>query len=730
MRTLEIKQLVPEASGFYLVCLLHTDDIIEEVRFILDEPTRSSLQTILQSHTNCRYRILPEVETTNDDEQVSGTISVIHARWIRRVSFTGSPSFFHHIQTQLGDSFGRADRSIERTQHAEPDHTVFASSLRQEHAEQRSYIAGLDGLRAIAILAVLAYHFSMGVAPGGFFGVTMFFVLSGYLITNLLVKEWARLGQIDLKRFWIRRARRLLPAMVSMLVVVGSWVFIQDRALIDRFGVEFMAALLYLSNWYYIFSDVSYFEQFETLTPLKHMWSLAIEEQFYLIWPVIVLLGLYVKKRWLLVSLTLVYIAASVTAMIMLYEPGYDASRVYYGTDTRAFSLLIGALLAFALNGEALKRKFINSSPRLLNVAGGFAVLVIICMIGYMNEYEDIIYPVGMLVLSFMTVIAIMTVVHSNGWLSKIMGYAPLRWLGKRSYAIYLWHYPIIILTTPTDSTQGGYALLNVAQFTAVILIAAISWKLIEEPFLKGRFNRSFRFAYRKSSVALSVGVIALVLVMLHAYANTPDKEQYVSSLHVEMNVVGIPQYTSSSISTVSYPEPKRSVASASSLKDGVTVIGDSVILSVESHLQGWMPDIIVDGKVGRQMHEAPGIIEQMKESGELGQVVLIELGANGAFSKRLVDSVIDAVGNDRYVFVVNVRVPRPWQDAVNERLSEVSNKFTNVTLIDWHASSRGNEHYFVQDGVHLTEEGGKKYAELIIKSIEGAELFRNHEVN
>lgn len=736
MRILEIKQLVPEASGCYLVCVIKTDDYTKEVRFLLDEPTRSSLQTILQSFANCRCRILPEIEKTDDRLIVKGTISIVHARWMRRVSFLASPAFFDQVKAELDEGLGSSDQWIALFQQAESVNRDSASSLRQHSLEQHGYISGLDGLRAIAIVAVLAYHFNMDIAPGGFFGVTMFFVLSGYLITNALLKEWSRHQHINVKRFWMRRANRLLPAMMVMLFVVAVWVYITDDELFGRLGIEVMAALLYVSNWFYIFNDVSYFEQFETLTPLKHLWSLGIEEQFYFIWPVLVLIGLRSRKKWAVILVALMCTVASVAAMAMLYEPGNDASRVYYGTDTRAFCILIGALLAFVLHNPKRLARFIGQPSRLLDAAGAMAVAGIIVMIGYMNEYENGIYPVGMMILSLLTAVAVMAVVRSDGWLSSIMGYAPLRWLGKRSYAIYLWHYPVIILTTPAASSKDGNPLVSLAQLAAILLIAAISWRLIEEPFLKGAYKRSFRIPQQKWGVGLSMGSIVLVLVILNATvfadqlksAQAPVNEQYLSSLSVEMNIVAIQHYGGSSptVAHANTAAAEQSETAAPSLQKGVTVIGDSVILSVQSYLQQWMPDIYVDGEVGRQMHEAPDIIARLKEERGLGQYVLIELGANGAFSKKLIDSVIDAVGRDRHIFVVNVRVPRPWQNTVNDRLAEAADKHPNVTLIDWYAHSKNNDHYFVQDGVHLTEAGGEQYAELVIKTMEKVHAARD----
>ncbi|WP_176222227.1 acyltransferase family protein [Tuberibacillus sp. Marseille-P3662] len=349
------------------------------------------------------------------------------------------------------------------------------------------YMPGLDGIRAIAVCAVMAYHFGFKWAPGGFLGVGVFFVLSGYLITDILVRQWGNTGQIDLRDFWLRRARRLLPGLFLLLIVVAVWMGLFHFSRFANLWGDWLASFFYVTNWWFIFSDVGYFSHFGQSSPLLHLWSLAVEEQFYLFWPFLLLLGLrFIPKcKWLICAIVLVALI-SVLDMAFLHQPGLmDTSRVYYGTDTRAFSLLIGAVLALCLSSEKLTGKVTNNKRlRITFDTVGIAGLVILFwMFWQTNQYDTFLYRGGMVIQCLATVAVITAAVHPLTWISRILGCRPLRWLGVRSYGIYLWHYPILVLTF-TSSTSGGVQAIfhMIIQIAAVFLIASISWKFIEKP--------------------------------------------------------------------------------------------------------------------------------------------------------------------------------------------------------------------------------------------------------
>ena len=361
------------------------------------------------------------------------------------------------------------------------------------------YLPGLDGLRALAVLAVVAYHLNASWAPGGLLGVGVFFTLSGYLITDLLLGQREQTGRLQLVDFWQRRARRLLPALFLMLVVVIGWVALLDRSQLSALRGMVWSAVLYVSNWWLIAQHTSYFARFGPPSPLGHLWSLAVEEQFYLIWPWVLLIGLRLTRQrrreapasgeyFGLAGVALLLAGASALAMAMLYHPGYDPTRVYDGTDTRVFGLLIGAALAFLWPSRKLRADIGAASSWCLDGVGVVGLLVIGALIWRSTEYSAFLYPGGMVLLSFATVLVVAAVASPAARLGRVLGVAPVRWIGVRSYGIYLWHYPIIVLTTPANGQET--LLREGLQVAASIAAAAVSWRLVEEPIRHGALGR------------------------------------------------------------------------------------------------------------------------------------------------------------------------------------------------------------------------------------------------
>ncbi|KLU60953.1 O-acetyltransferase OatA [Peptococcaceae bacterium CEB3] len=360
---------------------------------------------------------------------------------------------------------------------------------------------GLDGLRALAVLAVIAYHLNLAWLPDGLLGVGLFFVLSGYLITDLLVAEWKLNGRIDLKNFWLRRARRLLPALFVMLAGVVVWLALVDPSRLSSLWGDVLAAVFYVSNWWFVFHHVSYFARFGPPSPLGHLWSLAVEEQFYLIWPLLLWLGLrFVPKRGRLVGLILLGALASAAVMALLYQPGMDPSRVYYGTDTRAFALLMGAALALVWPSRRLTSTLPVTARSILDAVGLAALLVVVYMMVRTNQYQTFLYRGGLVLFSAAAVVLVAVLAHPAGRLGKMFGGQPWRWLGERSYGIYLWHYPVIVLTSPAVNTGGVNVWRALGQVAASIGLAALSWRLVEDPIRRGyRKKRRRRLSKRQS---------------------------------------------------------------------------------------------------------------------------------------------------------------------------------------------------------------------------------------
>ena len=348
------------------------------------------------------------------------------------------------------------------------------------------YMPGLDGLRAVAVLAVIAYHLQLGWAKGGLLGVGVFFTLSGYLITDLLLGQRDVVGRLRLGDFWIRRARRLLPALFLMLAVVVAWVTLLDRSQLPALRGDVVAAVAYVSNWWNILREASYFARFGPPPPLEHLWTLAVEEQFYLVWPLLLWLGLrYARGRYQLAGLTLAAAALSATAMALLYQPGVDPTRVYEGTDTRAFGLLLGAALAMVWPSRHLHADLTRGRRLLLDGVGVAGLVVIALLIWQTDQYSAFLYRGGIVLLSVATVMVVAALAHPSSLLGPALGWKPLRWIGVRSYGIYLWHWPIIVLTTP-NVQMGVNLYVAILQVGATIAVAALSWRFVEEPIRRG----------------------------------------------------------------------------------------------------------------------------------------------------------------------------------------------------------------------------------------------------
>ena len=401
-------------------------------------------------------------------------------------------------------------------------------------SDQR-YMPGLDGLRAIAVLTVIAFHEQFSWAPGGLLGVGVFFTLSGYLITDLLLGKWTTTGRLHLAEFWIRRARRLLPALFVMLIVVTAWVTVADRVRLGSLRGAVAAAATYSSNWYLIMVNQSYFARFAPPQPLDHLWSLAVEEQFYLVWPWLLLLGLFFIRRrgpagipWLAVP-TLALATASAVAMYALYQPGVDPTRVYEGTDTRAAGLLIGAALAMLWPSSRAGRTT-RKVAWFLDVPALAGLAVIVLMTWRVGQYSPFLYKGGMVLLSLATAAAVAAVACPASIVGAALGLAPLRWIGVRSYGIYLWHYPVIVLTSPANAPES---LPRVAgQVTATIVLAALSWRFVEEPVRRGAIARAWRrvrerrltrpAASRVAAAAAAAGVLAVACTGMAGVGGIP----------------------------------------------------------------------------------------------------------------------------------------------------------------------------------------------------------------
>jgi peptidoglycan/LPS O-acetylase OafA/YrhL len=577
--------------------------------------------------------------------------------------------------------------------------------------DKRRYMPGMDGLRAIAVIGVILYHLNIPWFQGGFAGVTVFFVLSGYLITDILIDEWNKHNKIDYLRFMIRRFRRLAPALLSMIFIVTLLVIFTNHPSFEKLRTDFLPSLLYVTNWWYIFHEVSYFDSFGPASPLTHTWSLAIEEQFYLIWPLLVILGFtFIKRKRFRLLAILAGVVISSSLMAFLYAPGDDPSRVYYGTDTRAFSLLLGATLACVWPSQRLSKTLPRHASWVLEIVGITGLVLIIIMFMVTSQFDSLHYQGGMLLISVITALVVATFAHPASKLAKWLSMKPITWIGVRSYGIYLWHYPIIILTTPIVNTDGLNVWRITLQIGATLFISALSYQYVETPIRTGKikftltaFKQLSTFQKRivlGSSAALLAFFIGIGVVFA-------AKTTVVVTTTAPLTLETINEFTFNNDPTIE-PEP----APAPIMKT-ITVIGDSILHDVAPFFKNHYPEAVIDYRVGRQMAEVPEVMKQLEESGQLGETVIIQLGTNGPFVKTDLINVIKSLENKK-VYLINCRVPRVWESTVNQTLEEIVNSMPNTVLVDWYSTSSGHPEFFANDGVHLTRVGGETYANLI----------------
>ena len=611
------------------------------------------------------------------------------------------------------------------------------------------YVAGLDGMRAVAVIAVLLYHADVTWLPGGFLGVEVFFVISGYLITALLLAERGNTGRIHLREFWLRRARRLLPALFAVLAVTStvSLLFVHDAASKLKGGV--VAALLYATNWYATFSHQSYFEEAGRPSLLQHLWSLAVEEQFYLLWPLLLILLLKVTRgrRLRLGGLILAGSLASNVLMAVLFDPHHDPSRVYYGTDTRAGGLLLGAALAVFWAPWLVRGKVGANARWVIDGIAGAGLLVLAWSFIHVSEFSSFLYRGGFALAGVATCIVIAAVVHPSARITRrALSLRPMRWIGQRSYGIYLWHWPVFTLTRPQiDVSFGGVPLLTL-RMTVTLVIAAASYRYLEQPVRNGAITRflqtlrdeqdphraskvgkpSITGLATMTSAAAMVAVVALATGLAAARAPAPPpgfESSPVSASGADAVIGGdaTPPATTDpgrriGVALGLAPPPTTTIPPASPIR--VTAVGDSVMLGAKAALVARIPGTSVDAKVGRDFAEATGILRSLAAQGILGDEVVIHLGSNGPLTDQEFDDLMAALPGVKRVVFLNVKVPRSWERVVNQRLASGVARYPNAVLIDWRDAVDGKGAFFYKDGIHLKPAGAAFYADLIAGSL------------
>ena len=599
------------------------------------------------------------------------------------------------------------------------------------------YLPALDGVRAIAVLAVMFYHADVPWLPGGFLGVDIFFVLSGFLITSLILTELERSDRLSFRNFYVRRARRLLPALVLVLAgaaFIGAFLATDAAAALRR---DIPAALTYVTNWAYVFADLSYFDVIGRPPLLQHLWSLAVEEQFYLIWPAVVYLAFRrgqrssvrspreTVRRWAMIGAL-----GSTGIMIVLslmggYPEPNDGSRAYFGTDAHAMGLLIGAALATFWLPQYV-RKTVNSAKYVINATAAVTLLLLLWIMMGTHSTSAWLYRGGFLVFAVLVAIMLVAVTHPESALGRVLGRQPFRYIGERSYGLYLWHWPVFLILRPgLDVPLEGFANL-VLRFAVTFGLAELSYRYVETPIRRDGFKATWarvRQALTPSAnprartyLAVVAALGLLATLMTFRVVTIPEEQADYLGGATEVSALPAEPADPHKVDPVTGEIVANDQAAA--LKPGVLAIGESVMLGARTGLSDRIKSTSVDAAVGRQAADVLSRIRQLKAAGAFRETVVLHVGSNGYVTKEQMDSIMKEFSGVPRLVLVNVSVPRVWQDPNNALIEEAVRTHPNTILADWHTVGSEGSGLKVSDGVHLTTKGIKDYSKTIKDAI------------
>ncbi len=531
----------------------------------------------------------------------------------------------------------------------------------------------LDGIRAIAVAAVLLYHAELTAFQGGFLGVDVFFALSGFLITRLLVGEFQKTGSIFLKEFYVRRARRLLPALLAVIVfvVAVTAILVQDAAHQTR--EDAVAALVYVSNWWFIVSEQSYFQTWGRPPLLQHLWSLAIEEQFYLVWPIVVGVVLKTVGGTALVLIGLIGSLASSASMAWMawhrdYPESADASRAYFGTDTHSMGLLLGAALGAA--GRSADLVATPSLRRWMPNVSAAALLLLLASFYFIGENSRALYLGGFLAISIVTVVLIYSTTHHSNPTSLLLSSGLFRWIGDRSYGLYLWHWPIYAITRPgVDIPLTGAACVGF-RLAVTVMVAQASYILLETPFRTGLIGR------RRMLQAMAGACV--VFVIAFAYPVPVASNEIPKDVAEAMGILP-------NVAVEAVPEPLVKKEAR------VTILGDSVLLGARKTVESRVGAARVDAAVGRQARDIVQRIRELQALDLLGTKVVLHVGTNGYVTEDQLKTILTLLDDRERVIIVNAAAPRRWVEKNNELIEKIAADHPNTVVADW--SSVANDH-------------------------------------
>jgi len=569
------------------------------------------------------------------------------------------------------------------------------------------YIPAIDGLRAVAVVAVMLYHLGFSWIPGGFLGVDLFFVISGYVITRLLLDSIQRSGGLDLRAFYRARIRRLFPPLVFMISVTVFYIGIWAPETMRRFISDSPFALLGGMNWWLVFRHTDYFDSIARPPLLQHTWSLGVEAQFYLLWPLILLLVLKQFGKSKIPGAALFIAAISgIALLIVSFEvdaaSASQVSHVYFGTDTHSIGLFLGAALAVSWIPQNLKVQVDRRAQDFIDGIGVIGFVGMIATFLFVNENDPTLYKLAFPLAGLFGCAIITSIVHPASRFAPILSSKVAVWIGERSYSIYLWHWVVFQVTRPKVDLEGSSWALIALRILIVFALADISLRLVELPIRSGLVEYWFKgMKYRTKSVQRRQKAFLASAIVLLAVGSSLISANAISNSDKEMAAV-----------KAQLEQPAQPTEISAAQSGGLWVTGDSVILGIHYELETRSHIALINARVGRQ---APELLDVMKQdkTNVTNSTVIFDLGNNNRLTSEQVASIFEEVKDQPKIIVVNTAVPRGWRDENNSLIASYAATY-GATVIDWAAISTGHPEYFAPDGVHLVPAGVSAYVDAI----------------
>ena len=570
------------------------------------------------------------------------------------------------------------------------------------------HISSIDGLRAIAVAAVVLYHLGISWIPGGFLGVDLFFVISGYVITRLILDSINQSSALDLRAFYAARLRRIYPGFIFMVICTIIFIGVWAPEAIKRFLTDLPYALTGSINWYLVARNQDYFETIGRPPLLQHTWSLAVELQFYLIWPIILLtvLKYFGKKNVARIALAIAIISGVTLFIVSLSLDQANAkqiSHIYFGTDTHSLGLFLGSALAVSWIPQNLSAAITKRAQDVIDGIGVVGLLGLISVFLFIDQSNANLYRIAFPLAGIFGCLVIISLVHPASRFAPIISTAPFRWVGQRSYGIYIWHWVIFQVTRPSVDLSGQTWALYLARVLLVLALADISLRWVEIPFRQGAVQNWFRgMKYRSAKVKLRQQLSLLTSIITVLAITSVISVQAINQADQISNQV---------LEEIIPIEPNQQDLGSTT---GLWVTGDSVILGIRSKLESKEHISLINARVGRQAPELLAVM-RVDQTSVPSSPVIFNLGNNNALSEQTVIDIFETIKNQPQIIVVNTAVPRAWKDANNEIISKVSARYPNVKLVDWDRISKGRPELFAPDGVHLSPTGSDVYVDLVL---------------